>query len=634
MLSKQHIKMDDSTDAKALEEAEPTKKSREYRSRKRLTKERKEGQGRETMDEFSKFVTDRTKQDKPHQNEETMGRARKQKTFKHGLKNNLSGDRAEFVEWPQKTGSPERKDGHRKEARSDLRRNVEVTKPDSVDLVEDWGNAKMMYEGTNASFELGPSNRQNTSSSSTSGRASIPSRSKSIDDEEKRSLAAPARKPAKIPLWQTARESQGVSAVACVLPDGLEEYGMATVAAPPKAFAEYSETSTARLRHDKTGIYRGESNSCKVRPGAIQVESVGENVARPAYPSHDKSHILHAESNSREARPGAVQVRGVSYHSGLSSPFYDEEHNHESMPPVVDQGQSLAGNLANESVVSAYAVDEPSLVHEARIIDTKRQRILLILGFTTIIIVVVAIIVPVVLHFGNRDDNTSTMMFSAIINNLCSPRHMRVHDNVLYVPEAGVGPTEIAGDSETKALCLPTNVATIPDPICFGNTGRVNIYNLDGTSAGVAPLTGLFSARFSEGTTTNQVYGASAVDFDESGNMFTLLGLGLVNASDVAIHDPELVFASVLRDDQVVASPWVKLFEKVCPGELLLPCRFVSDALIISHSNRITRAFLFPRRIHSTCIFTMAPPTLSTLAPICYIRISMSTTPEQMNPTR
>lgn len=133
MLSKQYIKTDDSTDAKALEEAEPTKKSREHRSRKRLTKERKEGQGRETMDEFSKFVTDRTKQEKPHQDEETMGRARKEKTFKQGLKNNLSVDRAEFVEWPQKTGGPERKDGHRKETRSDLLRNVEVTKPDSVD---------------------------------------------------------------------------------------------------------------------------------------------------------------------------------------------------------------------------------------------------------------------------------------------------------------------------------------------------------------------------------------------------------------------------------------------------------------------------------------------------------------------
>ena len=190
----------------------------------------------------------------------------------------------------------------------------------------------------------------------------------------------------------------------------------------------------------------------------------------------------------------------------------------------------------------------------------KRQRMLRILAVSMIIIVVVAVTVPVVMKVGNRDDNTPVMTFSAIINDLCSPRHMQVNDNMLYVPEAGVGPMEIG-----NSLCLLTNDATIPDPICFGNTGRVSVYELDGTSAGAAPLTGLFSARSTEGAITNQVYGASAVDFDESGNMFTLLGLGLVNASDVAIHDPELVFASVLRDDQVVASPWVKVFEKVCP---------------------------------------------------------------------
>jgi hypothetical protein len=44
--------------------------------------------------------------------------------------------------------------------------------------------------------------------------------------------------------------------------------------------------------------------------------------------------------------------------------------------------------------------------------------------------------------------------------------------------------------------------------------------------------------------------------------MFTILGLGYVNATEVAIQDPELAFASVLRGNDTVASPWVSVFEK------------------------------------------------------------------------
>jgi hypothetical protein len=48
--------------------------------------------------------------------------------------------------------------------------------------------------------------------------------------------------------------------------------------------------------------------------------------------------------------------------------------------------------------------------------------------------------------------------------------------------------------------------------------------------------------------------------------MFTIIGLGFVNAKDLAAQNTSLVFASVLRGDQVVASPWVPLFENNYSG--------------------------------------------------------------------
>ncbi len=278
------------------------------------------------------------------------------------------------------------------------------------------------------------------------------------------------------------------------------------------------------------------------------------------------------ENESHEVRPGAVHVRGTSYRSGLSSPSYNEERNNEIMPPVVEQRvmASREDALASgESMVSAYAVDDPSPVQEAKVINVKRQRILLVLLVSMIIIIMVAVIVPVVIktRTGNQGD-ISTITFSSIIVNLCSPRHMKVHNNKLYVPEAGVGPLQIAGDRETTPLCLSSSLAASPGSICFGNTGQVNAYNLDGTHSGDAPLKSLFSVRPTAGGFTNQVYGASGVDFDEKGTMYTLVGLGYVNASELIMEAPELVFGSVLRGDQPVASPWFKVFERAYGPEV------------------------------------------------------------------
>jgi hypothetical protein len=52
--------------------------------------------------------------------------------------------------------------------------------------------------------------------------------------------------------------------------------------------------------------------------------------------------------------------------------------------------------------------------------------------------------------------------------------------------------------------------------------------------------------------------------------MFTLIGLGYANATELAIQDPDLGFASVLQGDQVVASPWVPLHENNYAGKKVI----------------------------------------------------------------
>ena len=163
-------------------------------------------------------------------------------------------------------------------------------------------------------------------------------------------------------------------------------------------------------------------------------------------------------------------------------------------------------------------------------------------------------VVPVVLTTGNEGSSTHEMEFTSLIVDLCSPRHLTVHTSKLFIPEAGVGSIQDTGDSMS---CLNSSQSTT----CFGMTGQVSVYNLDGTSAGSPQVEGLFSVRRGY-----QVYGASAVDFDQNGNMFTMVGLGFFNVTELMTMDPDIVFASVLRDDQPVASPWVPAFEKNYAG--------------------------------------------------------------------
>ncbi len=121
---------------------------------------------------------------------------------------------------------------------------------------------------------------------------------------------------------------------------------------------------------------------------------------------------------------------------------------------------SAEESLANREqlVTSAYEVEEPSVVHEATIINVKRQRAIRLLMATGTIVVVVAVVAPVVILSGSKVNDSFDIQFSAIIENLCSPRHIAVYDSSLFVPEAGVGPIQVAGDRESEALCLPSSL--------------------------------------------------------------------------------------------------------------------------------------------------------------------------------
>ena len=308
----------------------------------------------------------------------------------------------------------------------------------------------------------------------------------------------------------------------------------------------------------------------------------GHVVHRASYRTGDgdtsksaENPFTHGYEERGLVQPGAVHVMGTG------SQVRNEENTRETYEDYMNErSQSgfeldIASNsesIAEKGVASAYEVEDPSVVHEAEIINVKRQRAIRLLMASGIIIAVVAVVVPVVMLFGNgsSDSNdTSSAMFTVIIENLCSPRHMEVHDESLFVPEAGVGPIQIAGDRESEVLCLPSSNG-ISGSICFGNTGRVSRFNLDGSSTDGTLLTGLFSARPTEGRFTNQVYGPSGVHFDQDGTMFTIIGLGYVNATEVALQDPGLAFASVLRGNDTAASPWVPVFKENY-AEVLVP---------------------------------------------------------------
>ncbi len=101
--------------------------------------------------------------------------------------------------------------------------------------------AKATYEDVKASSIAKAPSSQNTTSSRSRSHLAIPSRSKSMEDEEKTSLAAPARKhQSRKQLSQSDEDSQDdVSSVKSIAPDDLDEYDVSKISAVPKKFGKY-----------------------------------------------------------------------------------------------------------------------------------------------------------------------------------------------------------------------------------------------------------------------------------------------------------------------------------------------------------------------------------------------------------
>jgi len=338
-----------------------------------------------------------------------------------------------------------------------------------------------------------------------------------------------------------------------VVPEEFTEYTPAAIV--PR---QYDEKLAARVpmssRHHDENLASGTTITRRSKNYRSLDEVSGEDV--------DK--VEEEKEEEEEVCPGVVFIRGTSYRSGDTTEPYEEYNNERSQasiePRVSANIESFV--LSDGSLLSAYEVEDSTVVQEARIINVKKQRVMSILLVTVMIIVTIGVVVPITLITNKGNSGTEDVKFVTMIENLCSPRHLTVHDNKLFVPEAGVGAMQFTSDPVTGTLCVPSSQSAVTGDICLGNTGQVKAVNLDGTDTGQIALSGLFSARQFVGASTNQVYGASSVSFDDYGNMFTLLGLGLVNASYVAIQDPELVFASVLQGDKPVASPWVKVYQQ------------------------------------------------------------------------
>lgn len=209
------------------------------------------------------------------------------------------------------------------------------------------------------------------------------------------------------------------------------------------------------------------------------------------------------------------------------------------------------------------------MVQKAEIVDeTKHQRQHPLIFAAVIIVLIIAVAVADVLVTvtnGKSDNNDSNeLMFAMTVKDLCAPRHLKVLNEKLFVAEAGLGPLNM--EATSTVCCVPSVLPCIPG-VCFGNSGQVSVFGLDGSS-GKTLLTGLFSMQ-PIGSLGRQVCGVHAVEFDENGNMFILIGLVLVNRTNLVTQDPELVFASVLQEnDEPVTSSWVPLHkqEQLCWG--------------------------------------------------------------------
>jgi hypothetical protein len=146
---------------------------------------------------------------------------------------------------------------------------------------------------------------------------------------------------------------------------------------------------------------------------------------------------------------------------------------------------------------------------------------------------------------------------------LCSPRKLYVRDGELYIAESGYGAeVDPAMPNETDTCFDVRGVYN-----CIGSTSRVSKIPLAGGAGTWTPiLEGLFSSGPVMAGDTNEdsdVTGAQSVAFDDNGNLYTVIGLGLNGTllDERGIDSEYGSYGAILKGEDPIALPWVSEFE-------------------------------------------------------------------------
>lgn len=320
-------------------------------------------------------------------------------------------------------------------------------------------------------------------------------------------------------------------------------------------------------------------------PSELEYKDQGRNWEEVATNPPNSLHI-----GSRTAAGGQEQDNSTTANSSKKSKGKKKKKSSQN-----SNSGSTGGSATNRSrtsvdspvVPAAACVDVANYIVEATVHDPEkerreierqlteemaemqRKRMFKIAGGVVLFLVAVAVAITVAVIMSGDDknnqdkaltpDDTPFNLSEVIISDLCSPRHLTVYKDMLYVPEGGVGPLPIPANETEAPNCLQS--PAFKYYICFGRTGRVVAYDLDGKHAGPPVLENLFSARAISGRRgTNEVYGVHQVEFDEeTDRMVVLVGQGYINASELVLIDEEMgeQSAAILGPDKfLVASIW------------------------------------------------------------------------------
>ena len=285
-------------------------------------------------------------------------------------------------------------------------------------------------------------------------------------------------------------------------------------------------------------------------------------------PSHTSGGSVAGSHGRGEPHTGDTQPKGVvgtsaSGHSAVDATVRSADEN----PYPARPGLAVAAEIHDPEK------ERQDLRHQVsyEIELERRQKIMRVMKFVIpfAVLLIAAVVVFVVAPWDNVDNNGSSINgpigkvfdvdFSEVfISGLCSPRHLTIFQNTLYIPEAGIGPSVVPVNDTTSPDCF---LSPFGYYICQGFTGRVSSFRLTGpTTVGRPVLEDLWSARAVTGRAASDVYGVHGVAFDQrTGFMLAVVGLGYVNATEFSERNPSRreTFGTLIgRDGFVYAVPW------------------------------------------------------------------------------